>query len=72
MITKRFYYVHFPPLRICEGRKEGKAEIQIRRVSLGTCSSEIPECFRTVGEALFFFSPGVLSNIAVTCSVISS
>lgn len=58
MIIKWFYYVHFPPLRICEGRKKGKeGEVKMRRVSLGSFSSEICEFFRTVGEAFFFFFP---------------
>lgn len=45
------------------GRKEGKErEMNVRRLSLGTFSSpDIREFFGTVGEAFFFFPPGVLT-----------
>lgn len=62
VMIKWFYYAQFPPLRSCEGRKEGKeGETKMRRISLGTFSSPvIPEFLRTVVEAFFFF-PGVLN-----------
>lgn len=68
MITKGFYYVQFPPLRICEGRKEeseGEMKMSISEpflLKFQNCrKGRLPPTPLQI----------LIGNIAVTCSVIS-